>query len=114
MSDERFQKCMQLCVGCAIECTNCANACLQEKDLQKHMRCILLDKDCAALCQLTVAAITNNNPLISQVLELCADMCNACADECAKHHHEHCKRCAEICRQCAAECRNSLAPLTIV
>jgi hypothetical protein len=101
---------MQLCVACAIECTTCANACLNEKDLHMLMRCVLLNKDCAALCQVAVGAITNKNPLINQLLELCADMCTACTEECEKHKHEHCKHCAEVCRQCAAECRNAISP----
>lgn len=114
MADEKFQKSIQLCVSCAIECTNCATACLNEKELQMLMRCILLNRDCAAMCQVAVGAMTNSNPLVNEVVALCADMCIACAEECEKHKHDHCKRCAKVCRDCAAECRKAIGPVMVV
>ena len=115
MNSDRFQKCIQLCISCAIECQKCAAACLHENDFEMLKHCIAFDRDCSALCEAAVSAMRNNNPLADRVCDVCADMCDACADECEKHHHhEHCNNCAKICRKCAAECRNCSTAETIV
>jgi hypothetical protein len=114
MGHERFQKCIQLCMTCAIECRRCAAACINEDDVKMLMRCILLSRDCAALCDVAVSAMGNENPLTDEICDVCADMCDACAEECEKHKHNHCKRCAEVCRQCADECRRAITPATMM
>ena len=53
----------------------------------------------------------NDQPMLRELLELCARMCEACAAECEQHDHEHCKLCAQICRECAEDCRKAAASL---
>jgi hypothetical protein len=114
MDHEKFRKCIQLCVSCGIECSNCAAACLNEKDFETLIHCIQMNRDCAALCQVAVSAMTDDNPIAGEICDVCADMCDKCAEECERHDLDHCKRCAEICRECAVECRNVMVPETIV
>lgn len=68
-------------------------------------RCIALDMDCAAICQLASAAMARGSEHVQAICALCADICDACADECGKHSMDHCQSCAEACRRCAQECR---------
>jgi hypothetical protein len=99
---------------CAIECSRCATACINDDNVKMLTRCIFLNRDCASLCQLGVSAISHDNPLLKEILELCAGMCDECAAECSKHKTDHCRHSAEVCRQCAAECRNAIIPAAIV
>lgn len=69
-------------------------------------RCIALDIDCAAICQLAAAAMARGSECAQQICALCADICEACGDECAKHTAmQHCQACAQACQRCADECR---------
>lgn len=87
----------------------CAVACLQEDDVKMMARCIALDVDCAAICQLAACAMARNSEFSAQICAVCASICQACGDECAKHQMDHCQKCAEACRRCAEECRRMAA-----
>lgn len=90
---------------CAIECSHCAMACLDEEDVKMLKQCIKLDLDCAEVCRVTASLLSRGSEHGEHLLKECAEICIACADECAKYSHmEHCKRCAEECRHCADEC----------
>jgi hypothetical protein len=105
MTKTQFQSCIEACTECAVTCHHCAAACLQEPDVKMMARCIALDMDCAAICELAAAAMARGSSYAQDICRLCADICEACGDECGKHEAEHCKRCAEACRRCADECR---------
>ena len=68
-------------------------------------RCIALDMDCAALCQLAAAAMARNSDNAQAICALCAEVYQRCGDECAKHDHAHCQACARDCHACAKACR---------
>ncbi|RYF27328.1 MAG: four-helix bundle copper-binding protein, partial [Comamonadaceae bacterium] len=82
---------------------------LQEQDVKMMARCIALDMDCAAICQLAAAAMARGSEHVKAICSLCADICQSCGDECAKHDMEHCQQCAKACHQCAQECRTMAA-----
>ena len=106
MTGQKFQSCITACSDCAVQCFQCASACLDEQDVKMLVHCIKLDRDCAAICQLAVQAMASGSEFAKQICNLCATICDACAVECEKHSTlEHCKKCAEACRKCAAECR---------
>jgi len=105
----KYATCAEACNACALECNHCASACLQEPDLKMMTRCIALDLDCAAICQLAAAAMARESEHATAICRLCADVCQSCAEECSEHSHDHCKRCAEACRRCAQECRQMVA-----
>jgi hypothetical protein len=67
-------------------------------------RCIALDMDCAAICELAAAAMARASENASALCRLCAQICELCGDECEKHHMSHCQTCAMECHACAAEC----------
>lgn len=105
MSHQQYQSCIAACSACAVECTHCESACLNEQDIKMLARCIKLDHDCAAICFLAMEAMASGSEFAKQICKLCEEICNACAVECEKHSHmEHCKKCAEACRKCAVEC----------
>ncbi|MGQ3122504.1 MULTISPECIES: four-helix bundle copper-binding protein [Variovorax] len=104
MSHETDSACIEACNQCAIACNHCAIACLKEDNVKMMARCIALDMDCAAICQLAAAAIARGSEHKKEICELCADICEACAEECAKHKAPHCQSCATACRACAVAC----------
>ena len=92
---------------CAKMCRSCADGCAaEEMDMRQ---CIRICLDCADVCDtaanLGLRRTGTNNQMLTEMLELCARMCEECAAECEKHDHEHCKLCAIMCRECAADCR---------
>lgn len=99
---------------CAKMCASCADACMAEA--MDMTQCIRMCLDCSDVCEATgrlaVRRTGNDQPMLRELLELCARMCEACAAECEKHDHEHCTLCAQICRECAADCRNAAATLS--
>lgn len=73
--------------------------------MNKFIRCIQLDRECAAICSFAVQSMASNSPFAKKICALCAEVCTACAIECEKHAHmAHCRDCAKAARRCAAEC----------
>ena len=98
---------------CARMCLSCADADMAEA--MDMTQCIRLCLDCSDICEATgkLAArrTGNDQPMLRELLDVCARMCEACATECERHEHEHCKLCAQMCRECATDCRNAAASL---
>lgn len=113
MSKEKFRVCIDACNECAVVCNDCTVACLQEDDVKMMARCIALDIDCAAVCQLAAAAMSRGSEQSQSICALCADVCEACGEECSRHEQEHCQKCAEACRRCAQECRRMSMASTV-
>lgn len=109
MTPNRYASCIDACVKCALACHHCSAACLKEDDVSHMARCISLDMDCAAFCELTAAAMARESVNAKAFCQVCADVCDTCADECAQHKTDHCQACAEACRSCAHECRQMAA-----
>lgn len=104
MTPKEYASCMQACMRCALACHHCSAACLVEEDVASMNRCIALDMDCAAVCELAAAVMARNSDNAHAVCRLCAQICELCGDECGKHDMDHCQQCAQECRACAAEC----------
>ena len=104
MSHETDSACIEACNACAIACNQCAADCLSEDDVKMMARCIALDMDCAAICQLSAAATARGSEHAKEICRLCANICEACAQECEKHKAPHCQSCAKACRVCALAC----------
>jgi hypothetical protein len=105
MPNSKFNACIQACNTCAVACNHCAASCLKEEDVKMMARCIALDMDCAAICQLAAAAMARGSEHARHFCAECADVCQACGDECARHDMDHCQACAKACHECARECR---------
>ncbi len=104
MSPQTYASCMEACMRCALACHHCSTACLAEEDVKPMARCIALDMDCAAVCELAAAAMARGSENAHALCRLCAQICELCGDECGKHDMSHCQTCAQECRACAAEC----------
>lgn len=107
MSHQQYQKFMDACLACAIACNHCASECLKENDVKMLVRCIQLDRECAAICNAAAELMSMGSEYSNHLCRICADVCNACAEECGKHAKmgmEHCMECAEACRKCADAC----------
>lgn len=74
----------------------CSDACLHEENVEQMVRCIRLDRDCAAICRLAAEAMVRGSEMAARIGALCAETCAACAEACARHadHHDHCRVCA--------------------
>jgi hypothetical protein len=108
----RLQSCIDACHACATACHHCATACLKEQDVAMMARCIALDMDCAAICELAAGAMARSSENMHLICGLCEEICRLCGDECARHQHQHCRACAEACRRCADECRSMSSDAT--
>lgn len=104
---------------CGQICTSCADACLGESEhVQMLRRCIRLNLDCEAVCQVTARLIVRQtetpNELIHAQLHACVLACQLCADECETHAamHDHCRICAETCRHCQERCNFLLGQIS--
>lgn len=105
MIPPQYTACVEACMACTVACHHCASACLREKDVNPMARCIALDLDCAAICELATAAMGRDSENARAFCRVCADICETCADECARHGMDHCQACAKACELCARECR---------
>ena len=105
MTHAQHQECIDACNACAVACNSCATACLHEDDVKMMARCVALDIDCAAICQLAAAAMARDSEFASVLCTACASICDACGDECGKHDMAHCQKCAAACKACAKACR---------
>ena len=105
MSHEKNIALIQELNNCAMECSHCAMACLDEDDVKMLIRCIKLNIDCADVCRLAASLLSRGSEHGLHLIDECAELCDACADECEKHSGmEHCKKCAEVCKHCAGTC----------
>ncbi len=91
---------------CAAACENCMDACLDEDDVKKMVKCIKTDRDCAKICQVTASFVASNSPHASHLVKECEEICRLCAQECEQHDMEHCQACAKACRTCEAACKS--------
>jgi hypothetical protein len=111
-TNDALVRCVEECFACTVMCTSCADACLAEEDVQKLVRSIRLNLDCADVCEATGRMLTRQTSpeqrLALSMLETCAQACRLCAGECGRHagHHEHCRICAEACRGCEQACKD--------
>jgi hypothetical protein len=115
MNQKQMQSCIDACLACAIECEQCATACLNEKEPGMLLRCITLDRECAEACYASAKLMAIGGEHAAIFCHACAELCDACADECEKHAEngmDHCRKCAEVCRRCTEECR-SMAEVNI-
>jgi len=97
---------------------SCADACMAQAAAAPAMdmtQCIRLCLDASDVCEATARLgarrTGDDQPIMRELLELCARMCEQCAAECETHDHEHCRLCAQICRECAEDSRRAAASL---
>jgi len=86
-------------------------ACLNEENVAHLRKCIQLNLECVAICEVSVTSMSLDGKFSKDICTLCAEICDACAEECEKHASmgmEHCKECAEACRACADACRQMM------
>ena len=99
---------------CAKMCLSCADSCLAET--MDMTQCIRLCFDCSDICEATARLASrrtgDDQPVLIELLELCARMCVSCAAECERHDHEHCRLCAQMCRECAVDCAKAAESLS--
>lgn len=101
----RNERMIQTLYDCAAACNHCADACLDEENLNKMVRCVRLDRICGDTCIATAKALSvNADQDVKGLVQYCKEICDKCAEECEKHEHQHCKDCAKACRECAEAC----------
>lgn len=109
--------CVKACYACSESCTLCADACLGEKEIEMLRRCIRLNLDCAAICEVTGQLVARQTEAVTEVLrkqvESCITACRVCREECQQHanEHGHCRLCAQSCQACEKACIDLLGVL---
>ena len=104
--ENRNQALINILDDCARVCNADVTADLMERDVERMVRCVRLDFDCAEICALTSKYLSRNSEFAYLMAVQCAVVCDACAQECEKHvDMAHCVESARICRKCAQECR---------
>jgi hypothetical protein len=102
MNHEKNMALINMLNDCAIACSQCAIACLNEENIRMMVPCIKLNIDCADICHLTASLLSRDSEQSHYLLAECGEVCKKCADECEKHRDmEHCEICAEACYKCA-------------
>src|SRR4051812_13064331 len=101
---ETKQKLVQHLKDCERACNTCYDACSREPGKDKLKICMMLDKECAGICNLTAILLESSSLNVPRFLKLCGEICEACAEECEKHPYAHCIECAKMCRHCSQLC----------
>ena len=109
MLSQTYRSCIEACNACAAACNQCMAACLRETDPKPMVRCIGLDIDCAAVCQIAASMMARGSLHTETICTLCAEICEACAEECVKHNMAQCQACARACKHCAEACHEMVA-----
>jgi hypothetical protein len=103
--EKTMSQAIDAAMECMRACEKCAIACLEEKDVEMLRECIRLDRDCAAICELTARYMISESRFHAQACQLCSEICEACAAECDRHADmAHCRDCAAACRKCSEAC----------
>lgn len=100
----RNEKIIHALGNCINHCNYCADACLDEKEVNAMVDCIRLDRVCAAVCSALSQILLTTHKDVDGLLQYCIKNCHTCADECGKHDMDHCQACAKACRDCAKAC----------
>lgn len=99
------------CLSAAQASTACADACLNEEDIEAMRVCIALDQDCADVCATTATLLSRpgraDHRVVHRLLQACVHACASSAEECERHaeHHRHCAICARVTRACEVSCK---------
>src|SRR5690625_3936143 len=104
----RNEEIIQSLGSCINHCNYCADACLDEDNLDHMVRCIRLNRICAEACAAASQILAIHHAEVKNLIEYCIKTCDQCAEECSKHDHDHCQACATACRECAKVCRKFL------
>lgn len=102
------EKLIEVLSNCIHYCNYCANACLNDNDVQEMVDCMRMNHVCAEVCGTLSHLLMTDYKDIRELMEYCIRTCERCAEECEKHDQQHCKECAKACRECVEACRKYL------
>lgn len=105
----RNEKLIHALGNCINHCNYCADACLDEDNIEKMVDCIRTDRVCAEVCAALNQILATNYSNVEGLVKYCSEICAACASECEKHDHDHCQKCAKACRECEKACNEFIA-----
>jgi hypothetical protein len=99
-------------LACAQACTSCADACLDEYNLQRD--CIAACETCADVCLTTARLLSRSarwdRPTVTALVDATARICSVTASHCEEHADtaKHCRVCADACRRAEKACQQLL------
>src|SRR5690625_7211206 len=91
--------------SCINHCNYCADACLDEDNLDHMVRCIRLNRICAEACAAASQILAIHHAEVKNLIEYCIKTCDQCAVECSKNDHDQCHACATCVQNGAYVCR---------
>lgn len=104
-SNPLVERAIEACLQCLHWCSACVDEALTD-DPAKMAASIRLCHECAPVCDVCAALLSENSRFAHQLCSVCADICEACAAECGRHKHiETMRKCAEACARCVTTCR---------
>jgi hypothetical protein len=102
-------ECIEATLACAQSCTACADACLDEYNLQRD--CIVACHTCADVCNTTARLLSRSarwdRPTVTALVDAAARACSVCAGLCEQHADttKHCGVCADAGRRAEKACQ---------
>lgn len=100
-----MQTLVDACIACAQACNKCFRVCLEKQNLHEMKEVLSILVDCAEICYVTAAYVSNDNLYTQELSRTCIDLCEKCADICQSYEDLHCQASVKACRHCAEECR---------
>lgn len=101
MTYHQYQAFLDALNQCALACQEAAE--INSADL---IECASLCRDCADLCWICAATLTNRGPrFVALIAQACADLADGCARECEKYPNDRLQQCAIACEQVILEYR---------
>ncbi|MFC7356736.1 four-helix bundle copper-binding protein [Jejudonia soesokkakensis] len=95
--------------NCINACNHCADACLDEPNVQHMATCIRTDHVCAEVCSSLSQILHTKYKNVEGLVRYCISVCKDCKATCEGHDHDHCKACAKACDECIRACEAFLA-----
>jgi hypothetical protein len=103
---DTMDKFIEACHATSVACEKCATACLFDAKVQEMRKCILLSRECSAMCLATARILSVGVERFHMLFRACEELCMVCAKECGSHADIYdCKMAAEACRKTAELCR---------
>lgn len=101
-SFRRYEKCIEATAHCAAVCLHAASMGAKEKR-EDVSHCVQVCLECAEICRLTGAMMSQGSKFSSRLVQLCINCCEECANACRKHTFAYCQEAYEASTFCADE-----------
>lgn len=102
---------IQALADCISVCRSCSlDTWMKKEELSKEdHECARMWNDCANICDTCMHFISRGSPYSTELLLMCATICDDCAKECSKHSDTICSKAAAACKKCCDACKKCVS-----